>query len=80
MKKYFLFILTALIIGAGVQSAVFAEPVVYNTQTQKVHKVNCQWAKNARKTALKSTAKTHTPAAESAANLAEAKSGRELDC
>lgn len=53
MKKYFLFILTALIIGAGVQNAVSAEPVVYNTQTQKVHKVNCQWAKKCTKNCVK---------------------------
>lgn len=45
MKKIFVLIMTALFISIGTHGIAFAESVMYNTETQKVHKVNCKWAK-----------------------------------
>ena len=53
MRKFIVIFLSFLFLNVGVSSAVFAEEVMYNTETQKVHKVNCQWAKKCTKNCVK---------------------------
>lgn len=53
MKKSLLLLLTALFITLGAQNVTFAEPVSYNTETQKVHKVSCKFAQKCTKNCIK---------------------------
>ena len=53
MRKFIVIFLSFLFLNAGVSSAVFAEEVMYNTETQKVHKVTCAHAKKCTKNCIK---------------------------
>lgn len=73
MRKFIVIFLSFLFLNVGVSSAVFAEEVMYNTETQKVHKVTCAHAKKMhKKIVLKLTGKTLIARAESLVKSAAA--------
>lgn len=53
MKKILIILSALFVIGINSGNVVFAEPVMYNTQTQKVHKTNCVHAQKCTKNCVK---------------------------